>query len=97
MQQVGLVNMHKSVAIVDRHPKHSAYLNAIEGWWHHLRQRIDATAPEEFEDRDMFLRRLNRTVTWMNENLQDEALQACTNQKVRAEAVKKLLGAKCKY
>ena len=89
--------MHKSVAIVDRHPKHSADLNAIEGWWHHLRQRIDATAPEEFEDRDMFLRRLNRTVTWMNENLQDEVLQACTNQKVRAEAVKKLLGAKCKY
>ena len=84
-------------SLVDHHPKHSADLNAIEGWWHRLRQRIDATAPEEFEDRDMFLRRLNRTVTWMNENLQDEALEACTNQKVRAEAVKKLLGAKCKY
>eukprot|EP00974_Lingulodinium_polyedra_P114498 11085695-Lingulodinium_polyedra.AAC.1 len=42
-------------------PKHSPDLNAIEGWWRVLRQRLEQTAPEEFEDRDAFLLRLRRT------------------------------------
>eukprot|EP00974_Lingulodinium_polyedra_P011223 1083658-Lingulodinium_polyedra.AAC.1 len=62
-------------------PKHSPDLNAIEGWWRVLRERLEQTAPEEFEDRDAFLLRLKRTVKWLNDHRWEEGLALCTNQK----------------
>ena len=73
--------------LVDNHPKHSPDLNAIEGWWARLRQRLDDTAPEAVETRKEFLARLRRTVRWMNANWRDDALHLATNQKERARAV----------
>ena len=53
--------------VVKNHPKHSPDLNAIEGRWHVLRQRLDVTAPTEIETRAEFLSRLRRAVAWLNE------------------------------
>ena len=82
---------------VTQHPKCSADLNAIEGWWRVLQLRLFLTAPVQMESRAQFLKRLRRTVAWLNNNARAHGKQLCTNQKERARAVKKLLGAKCKW
>ena len=78
-------------------PKCSPDLNAIEGWWKRLKQRLDLTAPEEIETRAAFIKRLRRTVAWLNARCQAEGRKLCRNQKVRAAAVLKLQGARCKW
>ena len=83
--------------VLHNFPKSSPDLNAIEGWWHRLRQRLESTAPSEIESRPAFLLRLRRTVTWMNEHWSDDALALATNQKERANAVKGLVGARCEW
>jgi len=82
---------------VKQHPKVSPDLNAIEGWWRVLQQRLFLTAPVALESRPAFLKRLRRTVTWLNNNARDRGKKLCTNQKERARAVKKLEGARCKW
>ena len=77
-------------------PVNSPDLNVIENWWHRLRQRLEDNAPEGFEDRQQFLQRLRRTVTWMNDNLQDEALACIASFKRRAAEVADLGGARCR-
>ena len=72
-------------------------LNAIEGWWHRMKRRLDETAPTEMETRSDFLVRLRRVVHWLNENAAGDALALCQNQKERAKAVQKLQGARCKW
>ena len=79
------------------HPKHSPDLNAIEGWWNRLRQRLEETEPEYFEDRPEFLKRLRRTVDWINIHCQVDGVSLCRNQKERARSVLKLKGAKCRW
>ena len=79
------------------HPKHSPDLNAIENWWARLRQRLNATAPDEQEMRASFVARLRKTVNWMNANLADEGKNMCTNQKVRAKDIISVKGAKSKW
>jgi transposase len=79
------------------HPKHSPDLNAIEGWWKLLRQRLEVTEPEEFEGRAGFLVRLRRAATWLNSNRGAQVLQLCTNQKQRAHEVIALSGAKSRW
>ena len=79
------------------HPKHSPDLNAIENWWARLRQRLNATAPDEQEMRASFVARLRKTVNWMNANLADEGKNMCTNQKERAKDIISLKGAKSKW
>ena len=59
-------------------------LNAIEFWWHRLKQRLVEQAPDDLERRPEFLLRLRRTGHWMNEHWADDALYLCTNQKERA-------------
>ena len=76
------------------YPKCFPDLNAIEGWWHRLRMRLEETAPMDRESREEFVRRLRRTVTWLNENCVDDALHFATSQKARAQEVKDLLGAR---
>ena len=82
---------------VKRHPKVSPDLNAIEGWWRVLQQRLSLTAPVALESRAAFLKRLRRTVAWLNTNARAQGKKLCTDQKARANAVKKLQGARCKW
>ena len=84
-------------ALVDRFPKHSPDLNAIEGWWGRLRQRLDDTAPENEETRGAFLGRLRRTVARMNTHMLEDARYLATNQKERARDVRRLRGARTKW
>ena len=78
-------------------PKSSPDLNAIEGWWDKLQERLMLTAPVETEPRCDFLKRLRRTVHWMNTNLRKTGRELCTNQKKRAREVIKLEGARCRW
>ena len=83
--------------VIQEFPKSSPDLNAIEGAWHLLRQRLEQTEPDEIEGRAEFLARLRRNVRWLNEH-QAEALQEmCCNQKKRAADVLQLNGAKTKW
>ena len=82
---------------VKQHPKASPYFNAIEGWRRVLQQRLFLTAPSGLESRAAFLKRLRRTVNWLNTNARAHGKKLCTNHKERARAVKKLNGAKCKW
>lgn len=83
--------------VVKAFPKHSPDLNAIEGRWHTIRQKLLDTEPQEPETRAAFLVRLNRTVNWLNQNDREEALHICTNQKIRAQEVLALKGAKTRW
>ena len=83
--------------VLQNYPKCSPDLNAIEGWWHRIRQRLEKFSPETMESRSEFVQRLRRTVTWLNENSSADAVSLCTNQKVRARQVKSLEGARCKW
>ena len=83
--------------LMEDFPKSSPDLNAIEGWWRILRERLEATAPEAIEGRADFVSRLRRTVAWLNDNKWEDGLVLCTNQKVRAREVQKLKGAKTKW
>ena len=82
---------------VKMHPKSSPDFNAIEGWWRVLQERLSVTAPVSRESRADFLKRLRRTVTWLNDHARNHAKSLCTNQKARARAVKKLQGARCQW
>ena len=82
---------------VAQHPKLSPDFNAIEGWWSVLQQRLYLTAPVALEPRSDFLKRLRRTVAWLNKHARQHGKKLCTNQKERARAVKKLQGARCKW
>jgi len=83
--------------VVETYPKHSPDLNAIEGIWRCLKERLEATAPSRLETRASFLRRLRGAVRWLNDNRHDDFLSLCNNQKTRAQAVLGLDGAKCSY
>ena len=80
-----------------QHTKHSPDLNAIEAWWNRLRQRLEKTAPASLESRPQFLKRLRRTVIWLNTRQRRQGRRLCRGQKRRATAVLQLRGAKCKY
>jgi hypothetical protein len=84
-------------SVLKNYPKSSPDLNAIEGWWHRLKTRLNTTAPTDMESRKEFLLRLRRTVTWLNDNAWGDGLKLCTNQKVRAKDVLKLKGARSKW
>jgi hypothetical protein len=62
-----------------------------------LRQRLQATEPSRVETREEFLVRLRRTVTWLNENKQEDGAKLCTNQKERAQDCLDLDGARTKW
>ena len=84
-------------AAIDDYPKSSPDLNAIEEVWNLIRQRLESTEPEDFEDRLAFVARLRRCVNWLNERHRDALLTMCTNQKLRGKDVIKLTGAKTKW
>lgn len=73
--------------LVDKYPKASPDLNAIENAWNFLRERLDETYPTKLEDRDDFIRRLHNAVSWVNRNKGDALLTLSRNQKRRAQDV----------
>ena len=83
--------------VLKGYPKCSPDLNAIEGWWKRLRQRLEATAPAAHELRPDFLKRLKRAVNWMNAHCRVQGRKLCRNQKLRARRVLALNGAKCEW
>ena len=88
---------HAGCPVIEAFPKSSPDLNAIEGVWNLLRQRLEATQPEEFESRSDFLARLRRCAHWLNDNQAEAMLHLCNNQKQRATDVLQLMGAKTKW
>ena len=83
--------------MIETYPKHSPDLNAIEGVWALLRQRLTSTEPEEVETRERFLQRLRRCEARLNTHHREAMLTMCTTQKQRAAEVLKLRGARCSY
>ena len=67
------------------------------GWWGQLRIRLEKTAPMHMESRAKFIKRLRRTVTWMNSRMRRDGHVLCTNQKARAKDIRKLSGAKSRW
>ena len=82
---------------LEQHSKLCKDLNAIENVWDLLQDRLLLTAPVEREPRGEFVKRLRRTVNWMNENAREHMRGLCRNQKKRARHVIKLKGARCRY
>ena len=72
-------------------------MNAIEGWWNVLPQRVSLTGPAELENRGAFLKRLRHIFNWLNKTARAQGKLLCNNQKQRATAVKKLKGARRKW
>lgn len=85
------------IQVLERHPKHSADLNAIENAWKFLRGRLDETLTLELESRDEFLVRLRSAVAWVNRNHKETFLQLGRNQKERAADVIDQLGGRTKW
>ena len=83
--------------VVDNFPKSSPDLNAIEGVWRLLKDRVLDTTPKDVEMRAEFLTRLRRQVHWLNDVMHDDLMKLCTNQKERGRDIEKLHGAKCKW
>ena len=82
---------------MDRFPKSSPDLNAIEQVWNLLRQMLDETAPVEVETRQAFLARFRRTVYSLNSKHSAALLAMCSNQKDRAREVLRLKGARTRW
>ena len=72
-------NREAGFNLLDRHPTYSLDLNAIEGWWAALRQRLTQIAPTDNETREALLTRLWRTVSWLNANKQEQGRRMCEN------------------
>ena len=83
--------------MVKNFPESSPDLNAIEGWWHRLKDILIEQAPAEIETRPAFLNRLRRTVDRLNRTATKDGLALCGNQKVRARDVLRLKGARSKW
>ena len=80
-----------------RFPKYSPDLNAIEGVWRLLRERLDENAPAGRESRREFVRRLCGAAAWLNAHKREQLRFLCTNQKSRAADLLRLSGAKTKW
>lgn len=90
--------LHKiGLQLVDKYPKVSPDLNAIENAWKHLRDRLDETFPPNLETREEFIRRLHNAVHWLNRNKGELLLTLSRNQKLRAQDVRKKKGGRAQW
>lgn len=76
------------LTVLTKHPKSSADLNSIENVWHFLKQRLDATSPDQVESREDFLIRLRAAVQHLNTTKSDVLQALCFDQQKRARLVK---------
>lgn len=83
--------------VVEKFPKSSPDLNAIEGVWAMLRKRLDESSPYRRETRKQFIARLRRQVHHMNKVSKKVLKTLCTNQKVRAADVLEAKGARTRW
>ena len=80
-----------------QHAKLAPDLNAMENVWDLIQDRLLPTAPVEMDSRTEFIKRLRRTVTWMNTHAKVQIRGVCWNQQKRAAHVLKLSGARCRW
>ena len=73
--------------LLERYPKCSQDLNAIETTWRELRARLNDTEPTDFESRQAFVARLRNSVVWVNRNRASLLKELCGDQKERAREV----------
>ena len=78
-------------------PKCSPDLNAIEGWWRKLKMHLEANQPTDLESRSAFLKRLRRSVHYLNKHCREHGRKLCRNQKERARECIKLSGARTRW
>ena len=62
-----------------------------------MKERLAKHAPAGIETRQDFIKRLNKTVRWLNQHARTEGRGLCRNQKKRAKQVLKLKGARCDF
>ena len=72
-------------------------MSAVENYIDLLQDRLLLTAPVEIESRAAFIKRVRRTLSWMNQNARRHARGVCWNQKKRAAEVLKRHGARYNY
>ena len=72
---------------VPNYPKSSGDLNSIENVWHHLKGRLDETAPSTLESRPDFLIRLRAAIQHLNTTKAHVLQQLCRDQMKRAQKV----------
>ena len=82
---------------IDKYPKASPDLNAIEGWWRKLKLYLEEREPTGMESREEFIRRLRRAVDHLNSRCRAQGRKLCRNQKERAKECKKLQGARTRW
>ena len=68
-----------------QHSNCSPDLNTIENYWDLLQDRLLLTAPVEIESRAAFIKRLRRTVNWMNDNARQHARGFCRKASSRSD------------
>ena len=96
-QERNLKALRAAGLVVEEFPKCSPDLNVIEGVWARLRALLAEREPEKRETRSNFVKRLRRTVNWMNANKKTNMRKLCRNLKERARDVIALGGAKSKW
>ena len=67
-----------------QHSKCSPDMSAVENYIDLLQDRLLLTAPVEIESRAAFIKRVRRTLSWMNQNARQHTRGLCRNQKKRA-------------
>ena len=85
------------VQVLERYPKCSQDLNAIETAWRELRARLAETEPAERESRDAFVARLRNAVAWANQNRKHLFMDLCSDQKTRAHEVLERSGGRTSF
>ena len=68
-------------------PRSSQDLNPIENVWAHLRDKLEAEAPEGVESRGDFIRRLRAAVRWLNTTKKPVLVRLCRDMADRAQMV----------
>ena len=87
----------QGITLLDKYPKCSQDLTAIETCWREVRARLFSTEPTRLESRDQFILRLRAAVSWVNRNRKEYLEKLCSDQKERARDVMEMDGGRTKH